>query len=59
MPVIWPDGRSWRVDAVVTYRSYGRSFLGTLVERWDVKINGRIKTVWCEHDRFFVERKKR
>lgn len=56
--VIWPDGRSWKIESTYYYQSYGRSFFGNLVERWEVCIRRQRKTIWREHGEFFVKRKR-
>lgn len=56
--VIWPDGRSWKIDSTYHHQTYGRSFFGNLVERWEVCIMRQRKTIWREHGEFFVAKKR-
>lgn len=52
--VTWPDGRSWEVERAKLSRTFGVPYLGTYVERWEVYIRRRSRTLWWEAGRWFV-----
>ena len=54
----WPDGRSWGISASNLERTYGREIFGNYVERYDITIRRKHRTLWRERGRWFVRRKQ-
>lgn len=56
--VMWPDGRSWRVERVIGRDEYGSVADGNLVVRWRVLLAGQPKILFQEGARWYVRAKR-
>ena len=54
----WPDGRSWRIASASLVASYGRELFGNQVDRYDVTIARKRRTLWHDRGGWFVCRKQ-
>ena len=57
--LMWPDGRSWRLESARPVAEFDREVFGNLVTRWEVTIGRGTKVLWHDRDGWFVKAKGR